>query len=419
MTSEHKEPIGKSIIWNSVGTLFYMGCQWLLTVLVVRLNNDYSNAGVLTLAMSVSTPLTTVATLGLRTFQIANMNEQFSDGDFLFTRAITSMVSLAICVIIVVGSGYTFYISGCVMLFMCYRLSEAIVDVLHGIDQCAWRLDIVGKSFLMRGGIMLIAFVTGELFFQSLPLAITLMGVGVYGVILCYDVPSCKKCARLNLSLNSENFLSLVKIGVPLGAFTFLINLMSSVPRFFLEHWHGENILGIFGSITTITALIPQLASFIFGPLILVFAERWKANDIKGFRKIFMVVTVVIALIGVAVLASGYVFGEWGLSLIFGDSIRPYSYLLCPVIGTAIVSAYVSFLGAILIVLEDYNALAWMSLISMIGSLAASLCLIKESAFIGTILAMTIGLSMECIFLGGRTAAVILKRLKKGKGADY
>lgn len=419
MISEHREPIGKSIIWNSVGTLFYMGCQWFLTVLVVRLNNDYSSAGVLTLAMSISTPLITVATLGLRTFQVANMNERFSDGDFLFARAITSVVSLAICVIVVVGSSYSFYTSECIILFMCYRLSEAIVDVLHGIDQCAWRLDIVGKSFLMRGGIMLIAFVIGEFFFQSLLLAITLMGVGVYGVILCYDVPFCKRCTPLNLKLNHGSFFSLVKIGVPMGAFIFLVNLISSIPRYFMEYWHGEDILGIFGSITTITVLIPQLASFIFGPVVPVFAERWKSNDVKGFNKLFTVTIVVVALIGMAAIVCGYAFGEWGLCLIFGNSIRSYSYLLCPVIGTAIASAYVSFLGVILIILEDYNTLAWMSLISMIGTLVASVCLIKENAFVGTILAMTIGLSMECIFLGGRTAAVILKRLKKGKGADY
>lgn len=369
--------------------------------------------------MSFATPLAVVATLSLRTFQVANMDERFSDGDFLFTRAITSIVSLALCIIAIVGSGYTFYTSECVILFMVYRLSEAIVDVLHGIDQRAWRLDIVGKSFLMRGGVMLIAFAIGELFFQSLPLSIILMGIGVYGVILCYDVPSCQKCTQLNLKLNRENFFLLVKIGVPLGAFAFLMNLLSSIPRLFMERWYGEDILGIFGSITTITVLIPQLASFIFNPLIPVFAERWKSNNINGFNKLFMISIVAVALIGVAAIAGSYLFGEWGLSLIFGNSIRSYSYLLCPVIGTAILTAYIWLLGSILTILGDYSTLAYLSLISVAGCLVASVLLIQKNAFVGTVLAMTIGLSMECIFLGVRTAAVIVKRLKKGKEADY
>ena len=410
MISEHKEPMGKDIIWNAVGTLFYMGCQWLLTVLVVRLNGDYFSAGILTLSMSISTPLITVATLGLRTYQVANMNERFSDGDFFGVRAITSIVSLVICAVIIAVSGYTTYTSWCVMLFVCYRLSEAIVDVLHGIDQCAWRLDIVGKSFLMRGSIMLVAFVIGELLFRSLLLSIILMGVGVYGVILCYDVPSCKKCTQLNLSLDHRNLLPLIGIGVPLGAFTFLVNLMPSIPRFFMERLYGEDVLGVFGSITTITMLIPQLASFIFGPLVPVFAEYWKAHDIKHFNKLFAMCIFAIALIGGVTLVCGYFWGEWGLSLILGDSIRPYSYLLCPVIGTAIITAYISLLGATLIVLGDYSALVWLSTVSVFVTLAASVLLIQRDAFMGTILATAIGLSIELVLLGARTVITILKR---------
>lgn len=403
------KPIGKSIIWNSVGTLFYCGCQWLLTVLVVRLNDNYSDAGILSLAMSIATPLTTVAMLNLRTFQVANIENRFSDGDFIFTRAITSIISLIICIIVALGSRYSYYTSACVILFMVYRLSEAIVDVLHGIDQRAWRLDIVGKSFLMRGSIMLLAFIIGEYFFRSLPISIVLMGVGVYGVILYYDSPSCKQCTQLSLVVNHRNLFPLVKIGVPLGAFSFLLTLLSSIPRLIMEHWHGEDFLGIFGAITTITLLVPQLSSFIFNPLIPVFSDRWKASDIKGFNKLLLGSVAAIALIGTVALISGYFFGEWVLSLIFGDSIRPYSYLLCPVLGTAIITAYIWLLGNILTILGDYNVLAWLSLVSAAICLVASILLIPESAFIGTILATAIGLSMELILLGVRTVTIILK----------
>ncbi len=404
-----KKQIRKSVIWNSAGTLFYMGSQWLLTVLVVRLSGHYSEAGILTLAMSIATPLTVLATLNLRTFQVANMDERFSDGDFIFARIITSLASLAICAVAAAGSGYSPYVWICVVLFMIFRLSEALVDVPHGIEQRAWRLDLVGKSFLMRGILMLALFTAGELLFQSLPISILLMCLGVYGVIFCYDIPSCKSCTRLNLVRNKGSFVSLVKIGIPLGAFSFLLTLLSSIPRLFLERWHGEDILGIFGSVTTVTLLITQLASFIFNPLIPVFAERWKCNDKKGFRKLLSLSAAAIAVIGAVTLLGAFFLGEWGLSLIFGDSIRPYSYLLCPVFGTAILTAYIWLLGTILTVLSDYGALAWLSLISAAGCLIASLLLIRESALAGTILATAVGLGMECILLGARTAVLLKK----------
>jgi len=359
--------------------------------------------------MSIATPLTVLATLNLRTFQVANMDERFSDGDFIFARIITSLAALVICAIAAAGSGYSPYAWSCVLLFMIFRLSEALVDVPHGIDQRAWRLDIVGKSFLMRGILMLALFTAGELLFQSLSASILLMCLGVYGVIACYDIPCCKSCTRLNLVRNEGSFVSLVKIGIPLGAFSFLLTLLSSIPRLLLERWHGEDILGVFGSITTVTLLVPQLASFIFNPLIPVFAERWKSNDKRGFRRLLAFSAAAVAAIGALTLLAAHFLGEWGLSLILGDSIRPYSYLLCPVLGTAILTAYIWLLGTVLTVLGDYSALAWLSLGSVAACLAASILLIRESAFVGTILSMSVGLGIECILLGARTDA-LLKR---------
>lgn len=40
-----------NMLWNSFGSLFYSGCQWLVTVMVVRLSTSYEAAGILAVAM--------------------------------------------------------------------------------------------------------------------------------------------------------------------------------------------------------------------------------------------------------------------------------------------------------------------------------------------------------------------------------
>ena len=40
-----------NVLWNSIGSMFYLGCQWLITVLVVRLSSGFDAAGLLSLAM--------------------------------------------------------------------------------------------------------------------------------------------------------------------------------------------------------------------------------------------------------------------------------------------------------------------------------------------------------------------------------
>lgn len=53
---EHMK-IACNILWNTIGNIFYLGCQWLLSVVVVRISGSYADAGVLTLAISTTNVL--------------------------------------------------------------------------------------------------------------------------------------------------------------------------------------------------------------------------------------------------------------------------------------------------------------------------------------------------------------------------
>ena len=73
---EHKKISMKaSILWNSWGSIFYLGCQWLLTVLVVRLAG-VEESGILSLAMSVSNIWYSLAVYGMRNYQGVGCDRQ-------------------------------------------------------------------------------------------------------------------------------------------------------------------------------------------------------------------------------------------------------------------------------------------------------------------------------------------------------
>ena len=48
-----KLSIKANMLWNSIGSMTYLGCQWLVTIFVVRLSSGYDAAGLLSLAMAV------------------------------------------------------------------------------------------------------------------------------------------------------------------------------------------------------------------------------------------------------------------------------------------------------------------------------------------------------------------------------
>ena len=43
----------RGMVVNSIGSLTGLGCQWLITIVVVRLANGFDDAGLYSLAMSV------------------------------------------------------------------------------------------------------------------------------------------------------------------------------------------------------------------------------------------------------------------------------------------------------------------------------------------------------------------------------
>lgn len=68
----------KNALWNAAGCIFYLGCQWLTTVLVVVLSTDYNNSGALAFAMSVGSMFASISLYKMRTYQVSDISCEHS-----------------------------------------------------------------------------------------------------------------------------------------------------------------------------------------------------------------------------------------------------------------------------------------------------------------------------------------------------
>lgn len=398
-----------NLLWNSFGTVFYFGCQWLLTVFVVHFHGGYSDAGILALALSVSSPLLIVSNLNLRIFQVSEMKGEYSDGDFLANRILASGVSFSICLVFVIYEQYEYYECLCIITFMLYKISESLADVLHGVAQKSWRLDIAGKSFIMRGIVILLSIACGVFLDASLFLIILLLVFCSYPVVLFYDFYQCKKLFNFNLSYQWKNVKSLLKIGTPLATYSVLLNLISIFPRFQIEAQYGKECLGIFASIATPTVLIPQLASLVFNPLMGTFAECRNTQDKTTLWKLLILSIAAIVGVGAIAVIAGNFLGEWTLVLLFGESIRNHAYLLVPIIYTAILTALIWLLCGLLTVFSDYHILAIFTFASFLFCLIFSPSLIAERQLMGVVLVLLLSLLLETLLLSTRLIYLLLR----------
>lgn len=357
--------VGKSIIYNSIGSAVYLFCQWLITFIVVWISG-YETAGVLSIAMSVSTTFCVIATFNMRNYQASDINGKYSEKTYLISRFVTSLVAIIITLLYSIIKQFSLFQILCINVYMLFKISEAIVDILHGSIQKKWRFDIIGMSYFIRGILSISLFSIILYLCNDLLLALFGMTVGVYIFIILFDVRKYRVEYKEIGKFKKVYLFQLLLQCLPLVIYGLVFSYVSMYPRIDAEQLYGTKMLGYYASVATPALIIQVAATFIFSPLVSLFADLYNKKDFKQFNKVMWRVISIIILIGLLGIIGAHFFASWALSILFGNEILPYVSLFNGVIIVSTLTAIIWFLGMILIVVRDYKALLFGSLFTLI-----------------------------------------------------
>ncbi len=176
------------MLFYTIGSVVYYFCIWLTSILIVRLSG-YSDAGIYSLAFTVTASPAVVGLFNMRNYQVSDIKGEYSDSVYIFSRVITSVISVIVCVGLAGVYGYLTQPKkfAVIMVYMLLKVVESMVDVYHGIFQKNARLDYAAVSFLLRGIGSLILFVGGYMVTQSLVASVLLMTIYSWIVMFIYD----------------------------------------------------------------------------------------------------------------------------------------------------------------------------------------------------------------------------------------
>lgn len=345
----------QNIFWNTAGSAIYLGCQWLITVLVVRLSSSgFTNSGLLTLAMTNTNIFYSIAIFNMRAYQVSDVLDKYKTHTYIQIRCFTSAVSLVMCAVFA-AAGFDSDACSCILLYMVFKVTEAIIDIIQGVDQRAARMDISGFSMAARGVGTAAAFAAVTALTDSVHLAILAMtGVSVL-VMVCYDIPQAKRFSRLWGAVDVRAMGRLLLECLPMGIASALSSSITAIPRNFLDAACGSEILGIYGALSVPTVIVQVAATYIFNPMLSVYAEYYCSRDKKSFYRLFSQTLLAIAGLSAAALAGAALLQKPLLPLILGQEIRPYIYLFLPILICTILNAAVWFLTNLLIVIRDFK----------------------------------------------------------------
>ena len=389
----------KDYIWNSIGSFLQSAISPILLIVITRLNG-VGDSGLFSFAMSLSVVFWAISLWGGRTYQVSDVKKEFSSGDYIVVRFISSLIVAVFSISFCILSGYDLIKTELIMVLVSFKILESIADSMYGVLQIHNKLYIVGISLTMKSvfGFMIFAIVdilTKNIVYGAL--SIFLVNIVV---VIFYDIPWMKHVESVGLT--KKNIMQAEKImkkTAEVFVIVFLTMFSLNIPRYFLDKYHYDQI-GYFGIMAMPITLLTLFISFVLQPNVVNLSELLKEKKVKEFTKIVSKIDFITFTLGILFVVSSYLIGVWVLNTVFGIDINNFRIDLTIMVIGAVANAFVSIYVNLLIILRRFKGQFYTLLVTNILAVVLSIYLIDKLAMLGSVLVfMTISFLQAIILL--------------------
>lgn len=391
----------KNFLWTLTGNIVYAGSQWGIIVVLTKLTSP-EMVGRFVLGLTVTAPIFMLSWLQLRGMQATDTKQEYSFGQYLGLRLVTTFLALLIIAGVVLVSNYPLDTATVIVAVGFSKAFESISDVYYGLMQYHERMDRIALSRIIKGPLSLVAlgaivYLTGEAFWGAVALT-----VAWCLLLLFYDLPNSaitlttiggEKSTRelMRPEFNFRRLSELAWLALPLGVGSALLSLQSSIPRFFIESYWGGRQLGIFGALVYIIIAGNTVVAAIGQSAIPRLAKYYYNNEIKHFKYLLL------RMLGIGIILA---FGGALISIFFGHSLLTILYrseyaehnkIFCWVMVAGGLSYIASFLNNGITATRNFKVYVPLFLIVNVTTLVTSMWLIPDFGLIGAAFSLAIG----------------------------
>ncbi|MGL5434839.1 MAG: lipopolysaccharide biosynthesis protein [Lachnospiraceae bacterium] len=298
----------RNMTWNMLGSFLYAFASMILTMIVVQLVGDVQG-GIFTFAFTTfGQQMFMVAYFGIRPYQITDVENQYSFGEYLRLRILTSAGALAIGILYILSQGYNRQKAWVVFLMVCYKVIDGFADVYEAEFQRSGRLYLTGKSNTFRtilsvGCFFIALLVTRNLAF-SCAVAVAAQVVGV----LFFDIIIIGSLGNIDWSWQKDQVIGLTRSCMLLFLSVFLDFYIFSAAKYAIEKHLDDASMAVYGAIFMPTSVINLVAGFVIRPFLTKLSVAFEQRDWNAFigvvKRLFLIILglTLLAVSGAALL---------------------------------------------------------------------------------------------------------------------
>lgn len=322
----------QNTLLNTGSSVIYFFMQWLTTVLAVRFA-DFESAGIYSLTISYINLFYYVALFGIRKYQISDVNQRFSDGQYFAARLTSAALAAAAFTGATIFSSMSDYRCLCSVVYLLFKLGEAFTDGYFPLLQLREDYLRLAWSYTAKGCVPTAAFAAALYITHDLLTAIVWMTAG-YGIcILALDIPHLRR-----MGIGRPIFQGHIRIlekCIPLMLVSLTVPVMSYVTRYAVEMELGNYLLGQYTSLSYVIVVLSTFANTAFIVFVPKVSQWREERQWQAIRRFLGVSVLLMILAGAAAMAAGKLLGSWVCAWIFGKEILESMDLLLPLILTA------------------------------------------------------------------------------------
>lgn len=398
----------KNFIWNTIGITFNSFNSLFFLIIVNRIISS-EQGGIFSYAFSLVCLFYIIALYYNRTYQISDINSEFSNNQYITNRYISSIVSIVFIIIFSIINNFNYYKTILIILLMLYKVEEAIADCFHGFIQKKEQLYYVGMSLFYKAIFSLILFFITICYTKNICISVFYI-VLVNFIGLIYDIQKYKKLYDERIKLDFSNVFKLLKNAFSLFVFSFLIIFINNCQKYVAVYFVNNQLQNVLGIIIMPATMLTLCGQYLISPYLTKFAKLNKNKDMINFKKLLLKLLLVFVILGLIILCIAFLLGIPVLNIIYGINLNNYKLSFLLIIIASIFYAISTIISNCLTVLKRNNEQLIIYIISSLLSLLVSIVLISKFKVNGAAYAYLITMIIHFIL-----STILIKKYTKEK----
>lgn len=311
------------IIWNTLGSFVESLLSAILLMFCTRLNGT-EIAGMFSISFATATILNSIGDFGIRIYQVTDTNRKYKFEDYLLARIVVVISMVIIGIIFVNFSGYTLEKLWICISLIAFKVIDNLSETYQGEFQLRDRLDLGGKSMVIRILSSLVMFFIADMITKNVIISCVALVATNLILFLIWDVRILSKLQKIEIKFNKLHIKEILAECFPLAISTCLSLYIINATKYAIDNFGDYTMQTYFNVIYMPTFVINLVSAFVIKPFLKPFGDLWNNREYFKFIKSIICIILILAVATVCIDIACALFGVPLLSFIYGIAIAPF-----------------------------------------------------------------------------------------------